>query len=158
MSTLVVYWLSIWHCHCSNPGHCCDMGLIPGLGTSTWLRHSQEIKIFLNVYTVVPTVAKQDHGISSTRLQVWFLATHSGLKYLMLLHLQHRSQLQLISDSWLGNSICCGAAKKKNYIVTIISNKLILYFFQLIIQGYKTNISIDYKYILVSEISYIIST
>ena len=26
--------LRVWHCHCSSSGHCCDVGLIPGLGTS----------------------------------------------------------------------------------------------------------------------------
>ena len=27
--------LRIWHCHCSNLGHCCSRGSIPGLGTFT---------------------------------------------------------------------------------------------------------------------------
>ena len=33
--------LRIQHCHCSGSGHCCDLGLIPGLGTSTCHRCGQ---------------------------------------------------------------------------------------------------------------------
>ena len=29
--------LRIWYCHCGGPGCCCDMDLIPGLGTSMCL-------------------------------------------------------------------------------------------------------------------------
>ena len=50
---------------------------------------------------------RQDAGIGSP-------AQHSGLKDLVLLQLWHRSQLQLRSDPWLRNSICCGVAKKEN--------------------------------------------
>ena len=39
--------LSIRCCHCRGSGHCCDMGLIPGLGTSTWRKYGQK-KFFLN--------------------------------------------------------------------------------------------------------------
>ena len=34
--------LKFWHRHCSSPGHCCGMGLIPGPATSTSVRHSQK--------------------------------------------------------------------------------------------------------------------
>ena len=34
--------LRIWHCHCSSSGHCCGVGSIPGLGTSTCCGHSQK--------------------------------------------------------------------------------------------------------------------
>ena len=40
-------WLSglrIWHCHFSSSGHCCDMDLILGPGTSTCCRYSQKRK------------------------------------------------------------------------------------------------------------------
>ena len=33
--------LKIWHCHYSSYGHCSGVGLIPGPGTSSWCRHSQ---------------------------------------------------------------------------------------------------------------------
>ena len=34
---VIILWhrsLRIQHCHCNGSGHCCGMGLIPGLGTS----------------------------------------------------------------------------------------------------------------------------
>ena len=49
--------------------------------------------------------------LGSPGKQVWSLA--QWVKGLVLPQLQLRSQLQLGSDSWPGNSICHGAAKKK---------------------------------------------
>ena len=49
----------------------------------------------------------------STGTQVQSPAQHSGLKDPGLLQLQHRLQLQLGSDPWPGNSICCRVAKKE---------------------------------------------
>ena len=46
-------------------------------------------------------------------MQVWSLAQHSGLKDPALPQLRRRSQLQLGSDPWPGNSICYEVAKKK---------------------------------------------
>ena len=40
-NSLVMQWFS---CHCSNLGHCCSMGLIPGLGTFLCHVHSQKRK------------------------------------------------------------------------------------------------------------------
>ena len=43
----VLLWhsgLRVWHYYCSSSGHCCDVGLIPGLGTSTCHGHSQKKK------------------------------------------------------------------------------------------------------------------
>ena len=53
--------------------------------------------------------------LCGTRTQVRSLARHSGFKDLALLQLQlhRRLQLQLRSDPWPGNSICCGAARKE---------------------------------------------
>ena len=48
-----------------------------------------------------------------TRMQVWVLARHSGLKDLAFLQLQCRLQLWLGSDPWPRNSICRGMTKKK---------------------------------------------
>ena len=42
----VPWWLSglrTWHCHCCSSGYCCDMGSVPGLGTSTCCRCNQKI-------------------------------------------------------------------------------------------------------------------
>ena len=43
-SSLVAQGLRIWYCHCSGPGHCCGMGFIPSLGTSTCCGHGLQIK------------------------------------------------------------------------------------------------------------------
>ena len=34
------FWLRIQCCHCSGSGHCCCVGSIPGLETSTCLEHT----------------------------------------------------------------------------------------------------------------------
>ena len=71
--------------------------------------------------TGVPTVAQQEHQcLHSPESQVWSPAWHSGLKDLALLQLLHRSKLQLESDPWPGNSICCVAAKKKKATTAFI--------------------------------------
>ena len=46
-------------------------------------------------------------------MQIQFPAWHSGFKDPGLLQLWHRLQLQLGSDPWPGNSLCCRAAKKE---------------------------------------------
>ena len=52
-------------------------------------------------------------SLCSARVQVQSLAWQSGLKDTALLRLWLRSQLQLRSDSWPGNSICFRMAKKR---------------------------------------------
>ena len=45
--TGVLLWcrrLSMWNCHCSSLGHCCGMGLIPGLGIYECCKSSQKKK------------------------------------------------------------------------------------------------------------------
>ena len=44
--------LSIWCCHCRGSGHCCDVGSIPGPGTSTCPRCGQK-KMLLIVFSYV---------------------------------------------------------------------------------------------------------
>ena len=51
--------------------------------------------------------------LCTARMQVRSPVQYSGLKDLVLPQMQHRSQLQLRSDPWPRNSICCGAAKKE---------------------------------------------
>lgn len=51
--------------------------------------------------------------LCSARMQVRSPALHSGLKDPATPQLWHRSQLQLRSDSWPGNSICHSAARKR---------------------------------------------
>ena len=61
----------------------------------------------------IPAVAQRDQQhLCSTRMHVRSPDGHSGLKGLVLPQLRRRSQLQLGSDPWLGNSMCCGVAKK----------------------------------------------
>ena len=46
----VLGWLSglrIQHCPCSGLGHCCGVGSLPGLGTSTWHGCGEKNKIKL---------------------------------------------------------------------------------------------------------------
>ena len=35
-------WVKDWRCHCSQLGHCCGMGSIPGPGSSACHEHSQK--------------------------------------------------------------------------------------------------------------------
>jgi len=62
----------------------------------------------------VPAVAQQDCAtLQSVKTQVRSQAGHSGSKDPALLKLWYRSKLQLGSDPWPGNSICCWTAKNK---------------------------------------------
>ena len=53
------------------------------------------------------------HNRISTRIQVWSLARHSGLRGPTLLQLRHGLQLQLGSDPCPGNSMCWGGQLKR---------------------------------------------
>ena len=67
-----------------------------------------------NITWGVPAMVQQDGWhLCSAGIQVWVPARHSGLKDLALPQLQHRSQLQLKSDPWPGNSLCLKVAKKE---------------------------------------------
>ena len=62
----------------------------------------------------VPAVAQQEGQCPcSARMQVQSPAQHSGLKDPALPQLLHRSQLQLGSDPWPGNSVCQAMAIKE---------------------------------------------
>ena len=56
------------------------------------------------------------------------------IKDLALPQLQHRSQLQLRSDPWSGNSICLGAAKKEKKWGLLGAEDLSKYFSKEVIQ------------------------
>ena len=65
----------------------------------------------------VPTVAQDWRCLWNIRMQVQSPTPAQHVKNLELLELQHRSQLQLRSDPWPGNSICRGEAKKKESLL-----------------------------------------
>ena len=101
-------------------GHCCHVGLIPGLGTSTCPGHGQKIK---NKKINTDAGGKEDYGssrcgsIESVAFgECWdaglILAWHSVLRIWRCHSCSLRSQLWLTSDPWPKNSRCCGVAKK----------------------------------------------
>ena len=70
--------------------------------------------LLLKIVVGIPNVAQQVWWhLCSARILVPPLAQHSALKNLALPQLRHRSQLQLGSNTWPGNSICRRVAKKR---------------------------------------------
>ena len=67
--------------------------------------------LYKGIRVRVPAVAQKDwQCFGSARTQVQSLAHRNGLKDLALP--QHRSHLQLGSDPWPRDSICCDTVKK----------------------------------------------
>ena len=81
--------------------------------------------LYKGIRVRVPAVAQKDwQCFGSARTQVQSLAHRNGLKDLALP--QHRSHLQLGSDPWPRDSICCdtvkkGKKKKKDACVIVLS-------------------------------------
>ena len=61
--------------------------------------------------------------LQSTGMQVRSWAQHSGLRIWCCPQLQHRSQLQLRSDPWPGNSISHGVTREREKKTIIDSEK-----------------------------------
>ena len=84
-----------------------------------WENWTDICKIMRLEYFGVSTIVQQDwQHLWSTRMKFRSLAQYSGLKYLALLQMWHRSQLWLGSDHWPGNSICQGVANTHTHTHT----------------------------------------
>ena len=90
------WWLSrlrIWYFHCYGSGHCCGMGSISGLRTSTCHLHSQKKDTCLQMFiTTLFTVAKKwkqpkcpsDEWINSG---IYYIHTHRCTHACMYIHI-----------------------------------------------------------------------
>ena len=105
----VPWWpsgLRIQHCHCSGSGHCCVLGVIPGLGTLTCCGCSQKKK--KKKKKGVPIVGQQKRiRLVSMRMWVRSLASLSGLGIWCCRELWCRSQTRLgsgvtVAPGWAG--------------------------------------------------------
>ena len=70
------------------------------------------VDAFQRYLGIPPVVQWNWHCLCSARMK-FQSPNHSALKDPVMPKLWQRSQLWLISDPLLGNSICCGAAKKR---------------------------------------------